>query len=62
MSSRYTATVYPCILSIANRGFVSFVDFRGPGVKSLDKTTNFKSFELQEKLRKFVSSPSILIE
>ena len=40
----YIATVYPYILSIANRGFVSFVNFRGHGEKPLAKTTKSKSF------------------
>ena len=62
MSSMYIATVYPCILSIANGGFVSFVNFRGPGDKPLGKTTIFKSYELQRNLRKRVSSPSIFTE
>ena len=38
--------VYPCILSIANEDFVSFVNFSGPGDKPLGKTTNFKSYDL----------------
>ena len=59
MSSMYIATAYPFVLKIANGGFVSFVNFRGPGDKPLGKTTNFKSFELQRNLRKHVSVPSI---
>ena len=62
MSSMYIATVYHCILSIANGDLVSFLNFRGPGDKSLGKTANFKSFELQRNLRKCVSSPSIFTE
>ena len=62
MSSMVIATVYPCILKIANGGFVSFVNFQGPGDKPLGKATNFKSFELQRNLRKHVSLPSIFTE
>ena len=59
----YIATVYPCILSIANGGLVSFVNFQGPGDKPLGgKTTNFKRFELQRNLRKHVSLPSVFTE
>ena len=59
MSSLYIATVY---LSITNGGFVSFVNFQGPGDKPLGKITNFKSFELQRNYRKHVSSPSVFTE
>ena len=52
MSSMYIATVYPCSFSIANGGFVSFVNLLGPGGKPLGKTKTFKSFELQRNLRK----------
>ena len=62
MSSVYIATVYPCFLSIANGGFVSFVNFQGPCDKPLGKTENFKSFELQTNLRKNLSLPSIFTE
>ena len=41
MVSMYIATVYPCIVSIVNGGFVSFVNFQEPGDKPLGKTTNF---------------------
>ena len=40
MLSMSIATVYPCILSTANRGFVSFTNFQGPGDKPLSKTAN----------------------
>ena len=56
------AIVHPCILSLANGGFVSFVNFCRPGTKPLGKTTNFKSLDLQTNLRKHVSSPSIFTE
>ena len=58
MPSMYIATVYPGILSIANGGFVSSVNFRGPGHKPLDKKTNFTSVQLHRNLRKHVSLPS----
>ena len=48
MSSMYIAAVYPCILSIANGGFVSFVNFRGPGDKPLGKRTSFKVLNYKE--------------
>ena len=57
MSSINIATVYPCILSIENGGFVNFVNFLGAGDKSLGKTTNFKSFELHRNFRNRVSPP-----
>ena len=50
MISMYIATVYPCILSIGNGGFVSFVNSQGPGDKPLGQTTNFKSLELPRNL------------
>ena len=40
MLSMSIATVYPYILSTANRGFVSFTNFQGPGDKPLGKTAN----------------------
>ena len=55
----YIATVYPCILSIANGGLVIFVNFQGPGDKPLGKTTDFKRFELQRNLRKHVITISL---
>ena len=58
MSSINIATVYPCILSIENGGFVNFVNFRGASDKSLGKTTNDnKSFELHRNFRNRVSPP-----
>ena len=62
MASMYIAIAYPCILSIVNGGFVSFVNFQGPDDKPLGKTTNFKSFELQRNFRKSMFSPSIFTE
>ena len=62
MSSMYIAIVYPYILSIANGGFISFVNFRGHGDTPLGKTRNFKNFESQRNLRKHVSSPPIFTE
>ena len=40
--------MYPFILSIANGGFASFVNFRGPNDKPFGKTTNFQSFEFEK--------------
>lgn len=40
MLSMSIATVYPYILSTANRGFVSITNFQGPGDKPLSKTAN----------------------
>ena len=62
MLSIHIATVYPCILSIVNGGFVSFVNFRGPGDKPLGKTRNFKSLEFQRNMRKRVSWSLIFTE
>ena len=62
MSSMYIATVYPCILSIANGDIMSFVNFGGLCDKPLGKKTKLKSFQLERNLRKHVSSPSIFTE
>ena len=62
MSSVYIATVYACILSIANGVFVNFSNFQRTGDKPLGKTTNFRSFELERNLRKRVSLPTIFTE
>ena len=56
MLSMYIVTVYLCI---ANGGFISFINFRGLDDKPLARTKNFESFELQQNLRKRVSSGTI---
>lgn len=49
-------------LRSANRGFVSLVNFCGPGITQIDKETNFKSPSLNKDLNYPVSDSSILTE